>query len=228
MEIEPEPDENLKSSRLASPPEHIIAACCELLSSGRTLSEVLAETQRIASTTHAEGGAESASIPDHPATGETAVARWVNPKRIGMVVIGVLLVLGTAAVGLGSTEPPLPAEVPLATAPVPPPLPVPISGRSSGEAVVERNPPQASQASMLPRPEARPLIARGDAHMASGDVQTARLFYGRAVTAGDDQAALRLGATYDPVFIEQAHLAVKPDPTLASYWYAWAEAPAQK
>jgi hypothetical protein len=64
--------------------------------------------------------------------------------------------------------------------------------------------------------------------MANADVRTARILYERALTAGDTEAAVRLGATYDPVFIQQARLPVQPDAVLASYWYAWAGVPEQK
>ncbi|TMJ58879.1 MAG: hypothetical protein E6G81_10175 [Alphaproteobacteria bacterium] len=53
-----------------------------------------------------------------------------------------------------------------------------------------------------------------------GDVASARLFYERAAEAGDGQAALRLGETYDPNFLERAKLrAIKGDPKTAASWY---------
>jgi TPR repeat protein len=52
------------------------------------------------------------------------------------------------------------------------------------------------------------------------DVSSGRLFYERAAAAGDGQAALRLGATYDPSFLARAGLkSVRGDPTVAIYWY---------
>src|ERR1043166_139234 len=50
------------------------------------------------------------------------------------------------------------------------------------------------------------LLARGDALIAKGDLASARLFYERAAEASDGQAALRLGESYDPAFLAQAHL----------------------
>lgn len=44
------------------------------------------------------------------------------------------------------------------------------------------------------------LLARGDTLLRQGDITSARLFYERAANAGDGQAALRLGATFDPAF----------------------------
>lgn len=85
--------------------------------------------------------------------------------------------------------------------------------------------PKPAALTSLPGPEAGALIARGDSFMANADVQTARLLYERAVLAGDAEAAVRLGATYDPQFIRQARLRVRADAALAAYWYAWAGVP---
>jgi TPR repeat protein len=62
-------------------------------------------------------------------------------------------------------------------------------------------------------------VARGDALFAGGDLSSARLFYERAADAGDGRAALKLGNTYDPVFLEFAHLRVTGDVALAESWY---------
>ena len=64
------------------------------------------------------------------------------------------------------------------------------------------------------------LMARGDALFAQGDVVAARLFYEFAADAGNAQAALRLGQTYDPAFLAQAQLkGVRPDASVAASWY---------
>ena len=64
------------------------------------------------------------------------------------------------------------------------------------------------------------LLVRGDALIAKGDVASARLFYERAADAGDGQAALRLGESYDPTFLARAHLsAVRGDTEAAAHWY---------
>jgi len=68
--------------------------------------------------------------------------------------------------------------------------------------------------------ETAALLARGDALFGVGDVSSARLFYERAADAGDGQAALRLGETYDPTFLERAKLrAVQGDAAAAIFWY---------
>ena len=57
-------------------------------------------------------------------------------------------------------------------------------------------------------------MARGDTLLRQGDVKSARLFYERAADAGDGQAALRLGATFDPAFRGRDVLrGVSSDPT---------------
>jgi tetratricopeptide (TPR) repeat protein len=58
------------------------------------------------------------------------------------------------------------------------------------------------------------LLARGDTFLRRGDVASARAFYERAADAGGGQAALRMGATFDPAF-----LGVRGDPAEARRWY---------
>ena len=63
------------------------------------------------------------------------------------------------------------------------------------------------------------MLARGDSLRGVGDITSARLFYERAANAGDGQAALRLGESYDPAFLERAQLRVPGDRALAVFWY---------
>jgi hypothetical protein len=64
------------------------------------------------------------------------------------------------------------------------------------------------------------LVARGDALLRTGDAASARLFYERAAFAGDGRAALKVGATFDPAFLNQGALrAVRGDAAQARYWY---------
>ena len=64
------------------------------------------------------------------------------------------------------------------------------------------------------------LLARGDALFSKGDVIAARAFYERAAYAGEGRAALRLGETFDPVFLDQARLrAARGDLSTALSWY---------
>jgi TPR repeat protein len=63
------------------------------------------------------------------------------------------------------------------------------------------------------------LLSRGDASFAIGDVSSARAFYERAADAGEGRAALRLGHTFDPVFLDFAHLRMRGDAAMAESWY---------
>jgi TPR repeat protein len=53
-----------------------------------------------------------------------------------------------------------------------------------------------------------------------GDLAAARLFYERAADAGEGRAALRLGETFDPVFLDRARLpGARGDLSTALSWY---------
>jgi multidrug efflux system membrane fusion protein len=54
-----------------------------------------------------------------------------------------------------------------------------------------------------PTTEIAALVARGDDLMNKGDITSARLFYERAFQAGDRRAALRMGVTFDPAFLDR-------------------------
>jgi hypothetical protein len=64
------------------------------------------------------------------------------------------------------------------------------------------------------------LVSGGDRFLALGDVVSARLYYERAADAGDGQAALRLGMTFDPEFLLFARVsAVYGATDQAAAWY---------
>jgi TPR repeat protein len=91
--------------------------------------------------------------------------------------------------------------------------------------------PEAPPAVVAPTPKTPPdqlplaaeiatLLARGDNLLGLGDMASARLFYQRATEAGDGHAALRLGATYDPNFLDRVHLPhLQGDVAQALSWY---------
>jgi TPR repeat protein len=87
--------------------------------------------------------------------------------------------------------------------------------------------PHAETAAPLPAAGARlsaedmgALLARGDTLLSVGDVVSARLFYERAVDAGGGLAAIRLGETFDPLFLDRVRLrGVRGDPGAAVFWY---------
>jgi hypothetical protein len=64
------------------------------------------------------------------------------------------------------------------------------------------------------------LLKRGDSLLAAGDIASARLFYESAALAGDAQAALKLGETYDTLFLMRINsIGVRGDVTIAARWY---------
>jgi hypothetical protein len=73
---------------------------------------------------------------------------------------------------------------------------------------------------VLSASEIAALLAQGDALLRKGDLAAARLFYERAAGAGDGLAALRLGETFDPVFLDHAQLrGARGDMGKALAWY---------
>jgi TPR repeat protein len=149
---------------------------------------------------------------------------------------GVQTVDGTATV-VPETPPALPpatesistaATTPAATATIAPALPnsssipelsTPPEGRQPAIAVSPPAPPKHER-STLSKGEIEAMLSRGDIFLAAGDLTSARLFYQYAADAGDGGAALRLGQTFDPVFLQQANLTrLRGDPKQAAYWY---------
>ena len=129
---------------------------------------------------------------------------------------------GTAAV---SSEPAPAGQVRgLETLPA---APMPVIPPASREAKSETDANASTAAPIMPPVNAMltpadisTLLTLGDKSFSSGDVASARLYYGRAANAGDGQAALRLGETFDPVFLEHAHLrSARGDLTTALSWY---------
>ena len=72
--------------------------------------------------------------------------------------------------------------------------------------------------------ETAALLSRGDALFETGDIASARLFYEHAANAGDAQAAIRLGETFDPAFLSRAQVkGVRGEPAVALKWYKRAQ-----
>jgi hypothetical protein len=129
---------------------------------------------------------------------------------------------------------PTPDPVVAAPAPAPsaePPAPPPAAAVVVAAAPAPVAPRVASAASPKPVAPAMPAAQieqfrkRGDELLATGDIAAARLFYEGAAGAGDARAALALGKTHDPLFLEQVHArGVPPDQAKAVDWYRAAEA----
>jgi TPR repeat protein len=68
-------------------------------------------------------------------------------------------------------------------------------------------------------------VERGDEQLSEGAVAAARLLYTRAADAGLAQAALALGATYDPAELARLKvIGINPDVAAARAWYQKAQA----
>jgi TPR repeat protein len=78
-----------------------------------------------------------------------------------------------------------------------------------------------------PPPAARPppatarfAMAQGDSNFGDGEVSVARFYYAQAADAGDAEAAVRMGETFDPAFCTLDRLCrVRGDPAAARFWY---------
>lgn len=87
------------------------------------------------------------------------------------------------------------------------------------------NPQAAANPSVLSADEIAMLLKRGKADLADGDISAARLLLRRAADAGNAEAALMLGSTFDPLVIAQlGAFGVQADPAKAREWYQKAAA----
>lgn len=117
----------------------------------------------------------------------------------------------------------------------PPPQPVlPPQPRLPEREAVARLPaaPPVAEAPPASRPAARALsqddivllIKQGEQFIAAGDVVTARIVFQRAAEAGDPNAAVALGATYDPTVLARLGVVgMGADVEKARTWYQKAE-----
>ena len=127
-----------------------------------------------------------------------------------------------------ANDPPLPETPPDIARPAPaePPIgpafaAVPVAATPSVN--IAAAPPVADPLAVEPglsATEIAALLTRGDALFSAGDLAAARLFYERAADAGEAQAAVRLGETFDPIFLDHAHLrGVRGNVETALSWY---------
>jgi Peptidase C39 family len=135
---------------------------------------------------------------------------------------------GPAAALVPTTAAPMPEPAPAIATPVaaePPTGPAfaatPVAATPSVN--TDAAPPRADSLAVEPRlaaTEISTLLARGDVLFSTGDLAGARLFYERAADAGEARAAVRLGETYDPIFLDHSHLrGVRGDVETALSWY---------
>jgi hypothetical protein len=94
-------------------------------------------------------------------------------------------------------------------------VPPPVSAPPGGDAAV-------TQIVSLPldSDEIAMLLKRGKDAFSTGDLASARLLLRRAAEAGSADAALALGATFDPLVIRRlGAIGAAPDPAQARQWY---------
>lgn len=81
-------------------------------------------------------------------------------------------------------------------------------------------PSSAGKALVLSPDEIAILVKRGKNHLMNGDISSARLLLRPAAEAGNAEAALALGSTFDPIFIRRlGAIGVKTDAAKAREWY---------
>jgi hypothetical protein len=102
----------------------------------------------------------------------------------------------------------VPVPVPVPAAPAPAPAPGAIS------------PPADSVHLQLGNDEIATLVKRGKDFVTNGDLASARLLLRRAAEAGSAEAALALGATFDPLVLRRlGAIGAVPDTAQARTWY---------
>jgi hypothetical protein len=85
-------------------------------------------------------------------------------------------------------------------------------------------PPSSTAVRALDPEEIKLLMKQGEQFIAAGDVVTARIAFQRAAEAGDANAAVALGATYDPtVLAKLGVMGMGADVEQARTWYRMAE-----
>ena len=107
------------------------------------------------------------------------------------------------------------SAAPVEAMPAPAPAPQPTSAPPSNDAAVA--PPVTLS---LASDEIAMLLKRGKDAFSTGDLAAARLLLRRAAEAGSAEAALALGATFDPLVIRRlGAIGAAPDPAQARQWY---------
>jgi len=216
------------------PDERAIDACIELLDAGRPISEILEEMTRLSEKElprrglgNSEGEATQQIVdPAAKGTGEPvaqtdSMAVHAHGKSQRILPIAVVVLLSGAAAMVGSEYLPhaIPAARNLTAAPAPSSTLLPMATAS-----VDSKADDPGQ-TPLTAAQIKALVERGTALVGSGDIAAARLYYEPAVNAGDAQAALYLGETYDPYFLKRGRFgkSVRGDVKTAEHWYRRAQ-----
>jgi hypothetical protein len=177
-------------------------------------------------------GRSLAASPATPADGRSLAASSATPADGRSLAAPSTTPADEPDVAAPSAEPTAPPVEPaapsLAAAPTAPPDEpnVAASDAEPGLATPATAPdaktaaPPPTAGSRLSAEDIGALLARGDTLLSVGDVVSARLYYERAVDAGGGPAAIRLGETFDPRFLDRVHLlGVRGDSGAALFWY---------
>jgi hypothetical protein len=117
-------------------------------------------------------------------------------------------------------DPTTPVTAPRPSVAVAPPAPVPPAPAATAPQAPAAEPAAGAPAIELSPEELAALLKRGQQLAASGDIAAARLTLRPAAEARNAQAALALGATYDPVVLRSLGImGVTPDVAMARGWY---------
>jgi hypothetical protein len=218
-------DENLK----LSPPvdENVIDTCLELLAAGRPLSEIMIEAKRL-STVSLEhppfappevdqviSAVKASTEPLMDTAGNAPRKLRVRSLLAASALLSVLA--GTAATAYLLRVTPEPSTMErLSEAPN-----VAASLHVTPSPAANAEPDLPANEDKLTPTEKKRLVERGSMFVGSGDLANARRLYERAAEAGDAQAAIYLGETYDPAFLKRARFgkSVRGHLDSAVYWY---------
>ena len=211
-------------------PHHIVWGCTAL--AGLAVAAITAIV-----VLHPIGSAGERSAPpatDIASTGATsappAAPNGLPVKAAPMAEAAAVLPSTPPLVPTVPAAPPLRAQsdraLPARMEPMRPPGESPSPAAAQPVTIPTASPPSSEPPSDPRRSPAAiaALVARGDGFLSTGDIVSARLFYERAADAGDGPAALRLGATLDPGFLNRAGIrGVQGDADQAASWYGRAE-----
>ena len=130
----------------------------------------------------------------------------------------------TAAPASAETAPPAdPTAAPASAETAPPadPTATPTSAETGPHGVrAAVTADKARAPTPLPTEQITALLARGDAFVRTRDIASARLLYERAADAGNGRAALRMGESFDPAFLDSIGISrMLGDRQLALSWY---------
>jgi hypothetical protein len=130
----------------------------------------------------------------------------------------------TAASASAETAPPAdPTAAPALAETAPPadPTAAPASAETGPQGVQAAVTADKARAPLpLPAEQITALLARGDAFVRTRDIASARLLYERAADAGNGRAALRMGESFDPAFLDSIGIhRMLGDRQLALSWY---------